>query len=846
MAPNEGLKADLAGAILDGTPIDWASAESVADASERRLIERLRLLATVADFHRDLLLRSSPAPALAEGDGQADQPARWGHLRVLERIGRGAFGEVYRAWDPRLDREVALKLLPIGSSVANRRTASIIEEGRLLARVRHPNVVTIYGAERIENRIGLWMEFIKGRTLEQVVEQDGVFKTAKAVDVGIELCRAVSAVHRAGLLHRDIKAHNVILAEDGRVVLMDFGTGRELGNDSTDLAGTPLYLAPELLDGAAASVSSDIYSVGVLLYHLLTGSYPVPAKGMRDLRVAHERQEHVEITTLEPELPPKLARVIERAIDARPERRYDTVDALASSLAAFKPRPRAVRFAYATACAAVVALGVWIGSELRGHEAAGPQGVSLASATAASGGTSAVRKFDPTARPIIAVLPLKNLSAEPESDYFVDGLTDEMIRNLAVIEGLDVRSRTSSFFFKDKPRNLRDVAKQLGANLVVEGSVLRAGSRLRVNAQLVAVASDIPLWSQRFDRELKDVFAIQDEIARAIVNELRLTLGRGQRRYDTNLEAYELYLKARALVDRRGAPALEAAELFRSVIAKDPAFAPAYAGLTSAYAFLSMFPYAGGASFNTAHSVMRPAAVKALQLDPLLAEAHAAMGMVHASECNWIEADAAFRRALELNPRITPIYTTYAFSTLAPLGRLDEAERMLQAALRSDPLSLDVRREMASVHFKAGRYEEAIADLERVRSVDPEFPFVGANLGRALMFAGRLSEAIPLLESEGGDQYLAPAYVRAGRRAEVEKMAVAQKAYPIRVARIYAALGDKDRAFKALDRAVVTEPYRVALLLQYPEMAALRSDPRLATLRRTLNLPPNATPDRMP
>ena len=195
----------------------------------------------------------------------------------------------------------------------------------------------------------------------------------------------------------------------------------------------------------------------------------------------------------------------------------------------------------------------------------------------------------PAERPIIAVLPLQNLSAEPDSDYFVDGLTDEIIRNLAVIKGLEVRSRTSSFAFKDKPRNLRDVGQQLGVNLVVEGSVLRSGSKLRINAQLVQVAGDVPLWSDRFDRELKDVFAIQDEISRAIVNKLRLTLGRGQRRYDTNLEAYELFLKGRAMVARRGtSSAQKAAELFEQVIERDSAFAPAYAGLVDAYAFMSM------------------------------------------------------------------------------------------------------------------------------------------------------------------------------------------------------------------------------------------------------------------
>jgi TolB-like protein/tRNA A-37 threonylcarbamoyl transferase component Bud32/Flp pilus assembly protein TadD len=823
--PNDALVDDLADAILDGSPIDWSAAESSSDGTAQPLVKQLRVLAAVAAFARGEV---------------ADAPVLWGPLRLIEKIGRGAYGEVYRAWDTRLDREVALKLLAAGPSSGDRAASAIIHEGRLLARVRHPNVVTIYGAEQIEDQIGLWMEFVCGHTLEQILDQRKVISAAEAIGIGLELCRAVSAVHGTGLLHRDIKGHNVMRSEDGRIVLMDFGTGRELEDDaSSDLAGTLLYLAPEVLQGQQATVRSDIYSLGVLLYHLVTGSYPVRARTVREIRHAHQRGERTAVHTARSDVASKLARVIERAIDPDPAQRYQTADALAADLAALKPRPRNVRLAYSAGVAVASILVAGASWEVIGRQVGSSRTPSVLLGGFA--GLHPVRAVNvsPAERPIIAVLPLQNLSAEPDSDYFVDGLTDEIIRNLAVIEGLEVRSRTSSFAFKDKPRNLRDVGQQLGVNLVVEGSIMRSGSRLRINAQLVQVADDVPLWAERYDRELKDVFAIQDEISRAIINKLRLTLGRGQRRYDTNLEAYELYLKGRAVVARRGIlNAQKAAQLFEQVIERDAAFALAYAGLVDAYAFMSMG--VEGLPSETALSRMRPAAVKAIELDPILAEAHAGMGLLHSRERDWENAQRSFQRAIELNPSLTRTYTNYVTSTLVPLGRLDEAMRLLEEALRADPLSLDVRRELAMVQIMAGRYGEAIANLQRVRAVDPDFPFAELFLARALTFAGRLPEALLIWDhrKEEGiwQHWMAYAYVMAGRRSEVERFASSED-HPLRLAFIYAALGDKDRAFEALDRAADILPHRVGLVLMHPEMAPLRGDPRFAAVRRKLGLP---------
>ena len=341
---------DLAQAILDGTPIDWTAIAGSQDDGNRDLVDELRLLAAVADLHR-----SNP--------DDIDRPASagmWGHLELLERIGSGSYGDVYRAWDTRLDREVAVKLMP-AEATGSPQVASIIREGRLLAKVRHPGVVTIFDAQQIGDRVGLWMEFVRGRTLEQQLRNDGPCTPKEAVDIGIELCRAIAAVHEAGLLHRDIKAPNVVRADGGRLVLMDFGIGRELTDGSiTDLAGTPLYLAPEIFAGAPASARTDVYSIGVLLFHILTGTYPVHATHVSELRRAHERRQPRPLRSLRADVPVPLAAVIDRALDPSPERRYGSAAALAQDLDTLRPRSHATLRLLGTAAAIALACGgIW-------------------------------------------------------------------------------------------------------------------------------------------------------------------------------------------------------------------------------------------------------------------------------------------------------------------------------------------------------------------------------------------------------------------------------------------------------------------------------------------------------
>ncbi|HYN06141.1 MAG TPA: protein kinase [Vicinamibacterales bacterium] len=786
MLPSEQLLEDLAGTVLDGGDVDWASAESSADADTRPFVRHLRLVASVAEVHRHAL----------PGEGET-----WGHLRLLERVGQGAFGEVLRAWDTRLDREVALKIL--AESPNPGRGGVVIREGRLLARVRHQNVVTIHGAERIGDRVGLWMEFVHGRTLEDLLKSGRAFTPDEVVHIGLELARAVAAVHAAGLLHRDIKAQNVMRADDGRIVLMDFGSGRELDDDRQALSGTPVYLAPELFSGGAATVASDVYSLGVLLFHLLTGSYPVNEATLGELQRAHKDGRRTKIRVAATNVPSGLACVIDRALDPRPERRFQTADALAAALGALTRATRRRRAVLAAVAATLVALLTW---------SAWP---------------------DPP--PVIGVLALEHLSSDPDSELVAAGLTQEVVSRLAQIDGLTIRSLESSVQTGER-RNLA-IVRQADVNFVLAASVVVSNGRLGVNASLIDLSNESTVWKRPFERVDGDVFATLEDLARSLVEELRLEFRGGQRRHRTDPALELLFLKARGLQQRRnGTSALEAAALFEQIVARDPGYAPAVAALARS---LGDF-WRLGPEFDAGAVLPRlgEAALEAIRLDPLLADAQAALGLLHVRDRQWASAEAAFLQALKIDPSQGSLYVDYAVALLLPLGRVDDALDVVARARAVAPLSLDVRRSLALMQIEAGLYDEAIKSAQWVLQQDPDFPFADAQLGRALILSGRPDDALPYFSRKPEySVFLGYLYAVTGRRDEAEALAAGFP--PARQFWIYAGLGDKDRAFEALDRAVTINPHswRVATWMNRAEMKILRGDPRFQAIRRRLGLP---------
>jgi serine/threonine-protein kinase len=818
----------LAAAVADGAPIDWASAtQTLGTADDLRLLDGLRLIADVTT-DRGVVLPPPPDATPRDGDGddqdlegRSGRLEQWGPLRIIEQVGRGTFGDVYRAWDTRLDREVALKILHRRESDSD---STVIEEGRLLARIRHPTVVTVYGAERINGRVGVWMQFVHGRTLEDELREDGPFDVDRLVLIAVELGGALAAVHRAGLLHRDVKTHNVMRDRDGRLLLTDFGSGELLDNSPAATAvGTPLFAAPEIVAGRPATRQSDIYSLGVLLFRLATGRYPVEGRTLEDVRAAHAAGRRHSLHAICPALPDAVAAAIDRAIDPSPSKRYGTAEALSTAFSTLAeqsgilPAPRTV---YVQA------------PSRRGRLAAAMAAVMLIVCGAAT------TFLWPTAHsPSIAVLPLENLGSDPGSGDIADGLTDEIIRELTMIRGLEVRSRTSSFAFKDKARDLRDTGRQLHSDFLLVGSVLRFDDRIRINAQLVRVADNATIWAEKYDRNIRDILAIQDDISRSIVGELRLKLDGNARQAEIDVATYERYLRARSLSDRKDRASLRTAIAFyREVVAKEPRFAPAYAGLADAYADYEFW----GVNYEDTYSQIKEVASKALALDPRLPEAHSAMGLVYARDREWAKADVAFQRSIEINTNLSRTHAAYAFWSLYQQGKLTRALDELRLSLTLDPLSLDLRRMIAYVEVSAGQYAAAIDTCRYALKVDPKFPLVPLVLARAQLFTGNSAEAIRRLEEMPPNRApeLGYAYASVGRRAEAEALAASAAGVPSTEAVIFAGLKDKDRTFAALERAAAIGDPKIGAELTYPELGFLRDDPRFAAFAKRIGVQP--------
>ena len=831
--------AELASAILDRKPVDWDTIESRADEAQRGLIRELRLLAEVSALHQGLPSASDPV-AVRNVHGEAEGtrlPEYWGQLKIVERIGQGAFGEVFRAWDSRLDRDVALKLLATSGKESNGTTrgseaTSIIEEGRLLARVRHPNVVTVYGAERIAGRIGIWTELIEGRTLEQVVRADGPLSADEATSVGVDVCRALTAVHSSGLLHGDIKAQNVMREAGGRIVVMDFGAGRmqfEARSRSDDLAGTPLYLAPEVLQGEEATQRSEIYSVGVLLFHLVTGSYPIAARTLDSVREAHRQGQRRHLAEERPDLPIAFVDVVDRALDPDPSRRYDSPAALEAALRAHEPRAAAdTRLAFlrpTLALGAVLLLSTSVALDVGGMR-------SLLTGRSHSREANAI-KSDPIR---IAVLPFVNTGGGPDNDTMADGIAEDLIARLNALEGVQVISTASAFSFRGTDLPLREIGARLKVTALLTGTARRREDTLEVATRLVAVPDERELWRRQYARPVAELFEMQAEITAGVAETLGLRATRAERRWPTeNPDAYALYLRGRAAWAGRNQDGTRIAlQLFEQAVALDPGFAQAHAGIAMAYAQWSQLAVM---SAEETYPKVAEAAARALSLDALLPEAHIAASVVKVYERDLRGADRERRRAIELDPHSVLAREQYGMF-LSLLGRFSEALDHARMAQSLDPLSPQAAWTVASVLRYARRYDEAIAEARRALELDPNYGPAHHTLGLCYEAQGRLDEAIDAFLRSGRrpNGNLGHAYAVAGRIKEARTiLADLEKHNPERggtghIAQVYVGLGDLERAFEWLSRGAERMPSQVPTLKVAEIWDPLRSDPRFLKL----------------
>jgi TolB-like protein len=456
---------DAAGLVADGQEFDLLSlSSSLSTDDERATADKLAVVALIAAAHRKLH-QVLPDPA------EQYTKSSWGHLELIEVVGRGSYGTVYRAWDPKLDRLVALKLFH-----GARHPEAVMHEGRMLARIRNENVVTVHGADVFDGTAGIWMEFVHGRRLDQIVQQEGTFTPPEAATIGIAVCRALAAVHSAGLLHCDVKAQNVIREPGGRIVLMDLGAGRsstpdEYSATQSQVAGTPLYMAPEVFDNGPALAQSDVYSVGVLLFYLVSGRFPIEGKTLREIKRVHLDKRRSRLVDVRPDVPVEFARQVARAIDPDPQRRHRTPNELEAGLLAVPvgnsipaaPQPAVTRrraFALIAALAVAASLIAW---------AAMSRGCGAATTATAVPATRAV-----------AVLPIRNLTGDAGKAYLADGLTEVLISNRARVQALRVPSFGAVVAFREKDEPSAAVAKELGVELLLAGSVVEVGARSRI------------------------------------------------------------------------------------------------------------------------------------------------------------------------------------------------------------------------------------------------------------------------------------------------------------------------------------------------------------------------------
>ena len=740
--------------------------------------------------------------------------------RLEREIGAGGMATVYLATDLKHERPVAVKVMREsgGATDADR----FHQEIRVLARLRHPFILPLHDSGDADGALYFIMPYVDGESLRARLEREGALPVSAALEIARQVADALHAAHVEGIVHRDVKPENILLTTSGHALLADFGIARRTAvgapamTDAGLTLGTAAYMSPEQAMGDAdVDARADLYALACVLFEMLAGRRPFSGSSGLAIVAQHISAAPPLLSLLRPDTPPAVVAAVARALSKAPADRH----------------PDALAFAQALATTAGGSTPLAAGSDVAVPAVAG-------------------------ARLSVAVLPIAHIGGDAENLWFAEGLTEELTGALARLEGLRVVSRTSVFAIKDEALSLAEMGMRLGVEFVLEGSVRRSGSRMRLTVKLIRVSEDAPLWAETFDRTLEDIFAVQDEVTSRIVETITSALQLGRLRGQVraaptrNLEAYDLYLLGRHHWYQRSNEGMRRArELFLQAIAIDPGYAPAHSGFADATALLASWQYA-------APEEMYPGAVaaarRALQLDPTLSEAHASIGFVqYAWEWDWTSAVRSLRQAIVLNPNNETAHR-WISGFLAALGRRDDALPLAERARVLDPLSILPLMNIGIINWLNDRPEEAEASFRLVQAMQPGFIRGATFLAASLTTQSRFDEASALLEElharAPGDMAvlwnLGVAYARMGRADDARRAlsGTTQAFSGMYEAISHDVLGEEAAMFAALERGIQNRSDWMYSLPRQPFLSRWRADPRFLAIVARLHLPDPGTP----